>query len=48
MTVNELLHTLDVAATAGAITVNGDVIKDREQVLQEGDRIRVLSLIAGG
>ena len=47
MTVDELLHTLDVAATTSIVTVNETVV-DRQFVLQKDNRVRVTGLIGGG
>jgi sulfur carrier protein ThiS len=47
MTVDELLHTLDVAAVTSVVTVD-EIIVDRQFVLQKDNRVKITGLIGGG
>ena len=48
MTIDELLHTLDVHQTTATVSLNHEICADRDTELNDGDWITVLGYVGGG
>lgn len=48
MTIDELLHTLDVHQGTSSVSLNHELCQDRDAELKDGDWVCILGYVGGG